>query len=64
MMVVHQRLKKDELIAKLFEGICIVLTLYTICITLGVSVRSETKYLERANPEIYYQIKEDVCFWE
>jgi len=64
MAIVLQRLKKDKLIEKIVEGICIILTIYTICITLGVSVKSEGRHLERFHTDTYYEIKDSMSFWE
>lgn len=64
MEIVWQIAEKEELLEKIARGIFTVLTLVTICISLGISLRSESRYFERIYPIDYMKLRHSICFWE
>lgn len=64
MEVVWQIAEKEEILEKITRGIFTVLTLVTICISLGISIRSETRYFERIYPIDYIKLRHSISFWE
>lgn len=56
-------LKSDEA-KKLVSKMIIVVAIITMLLGIGSGVISEKRFLEIQSPEVYYQLKNEVCFWE
>lgn len=64
MVIVLELAKKEKILEKILEGFMIVFTIFTIIVSLGISVKSESNFFYYGNAKKYYEIKNSISFWE